>query len=236
MTFVSAHIFEKDTGIGLIICRGDPNVLGLIRPVGCLAIDATGPALYQSASSTLSSWTLQGTEGVGGGGGGAGAYSYLGYNTVGASSEVATNHRVYMKKITVPSNGILLNVAAHIQNDSADHVQQVGVAVFSDNSGSPLRLLAAALNPDASTLLESAASTPVARWLAIPINLEVVAGDYWIAVMIAHASNPGSIDYDASGTDRYYTSGGVWFADAGFYTVTTGTRNYSIRGAFLPTA
>lgn len=170
----------------------------------------------------------------------ASAVSYLGYNTIGGSNEVITNRRIYLKKITAPSNGILLNIAAHIKPDTGDHVQQLAVAVYEDSTGTPAKLLAANMNPATSTLLESVAATPVYRWFATPIGFEVSAGDFWIAVQVINGAGAGSIAYDGSGTDKYFTASGDYLLDAGGTSystaLSTSSNKYSIRAAFLPTA
>jgi hypothetical protein len=42
------------------------------------------------------------------------------------------------------------------------------------------------------------------------------------------------IYYDTSGSDRYYTSGGNWVTDWGFYTPTTSSNKYNIRAIVVP--
>jgi hypothetical protein len=57
----------------------------------------------------------------------------------------------------------------------------------------------------------------------------LTAGDYWIAVAPLDTTTILQIAYDGSGSDRYYTSGGTWFSDWGYYTPTTSGNKYSIR-------
>ena len=165
------------------------------------------------------------------GGGGSLTHTYLGYNTAGGSTETMTQNRVYMKKITLSTGQTILSIDAYLTGQAGDHVGGLGVAVFSDSTGSPLRVRKQAPAVSASVLLESATSTPVARWIGVPINYYNDSGgsqDVWIAVQDV-SPFPNVIAYDTSGTDRYYTAGGAWMTDAGFTTVTTGTNKYSIR-------
>lgn len=57
MSVVTRVPLEKDTGVCLLVCRGAPATLGLIAPVGSLALNVTLPGLYQSTSATTSAWT-----------------------------------------------------------------------------------------------------------------------------------------------------------------------------------
>lgn len=168
-------------------------------------------------------------------------HSYVGYNTAGGSTLTMTQYRVYMKSVSLSAGQTILSIDAYLKCQASDHVGALAVAVFSDNAGSPLRLLkftpirfpggVTGLNGISDVLLESAVNTPFARWVGMPINYYNDSGAtqaVWIAVM--DSSNfPNVIAYDGSGTDAYYTSGGAWWADAGFYTVTVGTNKYSIR-------
>ena len=170
------------------------------------------------------------------GGGGGGSFSYLGYDTVGGSTETMTTNRHYLKKITVASSGLILSVDAYLSNNGGDNVQAFGVSVYTDSAGVPSRLISYFGNPLLSVLLESTTATPVARWLSMPMAVRVTSGDYWIGVVNNATVGPGTIAYDV-GTDKHYTPGGAWAADpgGGLYALTTSARQYSIRASFLTT-
>lgn len=170
------------------------------------------------------------------GGAATAAYSYLGYNTIGGSNEVMTNVRTYLKKITVPSNGIITSISAHVKGDGGNNVHTLVAGIYADSGGNPSTQLGGSNGHTA--VLEMSLGTPVYRWFHIPCGVEVVAGDYWVGFM-DFSAGPATIAYDGSGSDQYYTSNGSWTWDAGgssFGALTVGSRKYSIRATFLPTA
>lgn len=173
------------------------------------------------------------THGGGGGGGGAGfAHSYLGYNTIGGSTENITANRVYMKKVTISNAGIVTSIGVYM-NQSTDNVQQVNVALMADAAGAPAHVLGYVMNKEQSLLLETAATPTYApEWIHVPLGLYVPAADYWLAVML-NTGGTAQIYYDGSGSDRYYTSSGTWFSHAGRYSETDSTRKYSIRASLI---
>lgn len=168
------------------------------------------------------------------GGGGGVTQAYVGYNTAGGSFERA-NLRVYATKVTLANDCLLTAIEAYLKNDSAgadDQVESFSVAVYSDNAGTPDKIIALNVHANSTMLLDSASGSTgdgTARWVGIPIGKWLPAGDYWLAVQLTDSSIL-NIAYDGSGSDRYYTSGGAWFADWGFYTPTTTSNKYSIRG------
>ncbi len=180
---------------------------------------------YVNSSGTVSQ--------VSTGGGGGITHSYLGYNTAGGSNETMTAKRVYAKKITVAAAGIITAIYAYVKDDGADHVSSLSAALYADVAGTPGKLLSYVKNPIQSLLPETATSTTAYGWVAIPCGVYVTAADYWIAVVDFATSNPLVIAYDGSGSDRYYTSGGEWFTDWGFYSPTTSSNKYSIRASII---
>lgn len=196
--------------------------------------------LYAKSDGLLYSKDDAGTEtlvsGGSGGGAGSGTGSYYGYNAAGGSTENMTQYRAYTKKITVSSAGLLVSIGAYIQErDAGDHLGDLSVALLDDNAGTPGKVLAAS-NLQAITLLlaGSAGVQGSARWVHRPVVYPVSAADYWISVMEPSASSGHRIYYDGSGSDRYYTSAGAWWADWGFYSPTTSSNKYSIRAIVVP--
>lgn len=162
-------------------------------------------------------------------------HAYLGYNTIGGSNETITARRVYAKSVTPGTDGLIASIGARL-SQSSDNVFDMAVAVFSDNGGVIGNLLAVTTPQSTSLVLEdSATPTYAAAWIHVPVGLWVVAGTYWIAVMLNSANGGGTflLAYDGSGSDRYYTSGGAWFAHGGRYSQTDSTQKYSIRASFL---
>ena len=197
---------------------------------------------YVSSTGLLTPKTTTQLAAAVGAVGGALAQAYAGYNTIGGSLEVMTSKMVYAKKITLASACLLTDIEAYVQNNAAgtdDQVESLAVALYADNSGTPSTILQYSMNDSASTttdgpsmLLDSASGSAgdgVGRWLGVPIGRWLTAGDYWIAVAGFGSITVLQLAYDATGTDRHYTSGGNWFADWGFYSPTTSGNQYSIR-------
>lgn len=165
---------------------------------------------------------------------GAITQAYVGYNTVGGTMEAVVARRVYMKKVTLANACLLTSVEAYVDGGTlTDQVDSLSGALFADNAGSPREIIAYCNNVGGTLLPDSingAGGHQNPRWLAIPIGKWLTAGDYWLSVAALEASITGlRIAKDGSGTDRYYASGGDWWADSGFYSVTTTTDRYSIR-------
>ena len=190
-----------------------------------------GPMLDETAHDALDH---TGLTGVGGGGGG-GTVSFLGYNTIGASWVSMTAQRVYMKPFTLSEAAIVLAIQAHIRLNSGSQADEFWTALYTDSGGDPALLISQTSPVVNSYILDSINGTggeSVGRWLSGSHNYPLPAGDYWAAVR-----GPGTtqdLAYDGSGSDRYYTSGGAFFTDYGFYSPTTTTDKFSIRVPVLP--
>lgn len=202
-----------------------------------LAADSHEPKAHASTHESGGSDEIDVTGLTGAGGGGL-TQAYVGKNAIGASTENVTGRRIYMKKVTLANACLLTDIEAYVDSNRAATGGQVdswSAALFADNSGSPREILQLGfIPPDSSLLLDhtnTSTADGVARWLGIPMGRWLTAGDYWLAVYTPENAPTGMrIYYDATvGSDRYYGSGGAWLADAGFYTVTTTTNDYSIR-------
>jgi hypothetical protein len=168
-------------------------------------------------------------------GGGGVTFEVVGYNTVGGSTENMTAVRAYTKKVTLANNAALYSIDAYLNQDS-DNVHGVAVAVYSDSAGDPSRLIAKSphtINGYDMLLNATAGGSYAARWMSFPIGAYLAAGDYWISIMKTAGTGNLILSYDGSGSDRYYDSGGNWFADWGRYTPTTGANKYSIRAQLI---
>jgi hypothetical protein len=169
------------------------------------------------------------------GGGGGGSHSYIGYNTVGGSTENAVSFKTYAKKVTIASAGFLQTIQAYIDwNNGSDSVGSLMAGVYSDSAGTPADLIHLTSQTATSLLLDDTSGgggNAVARWHAVSCGLYLAAGDYWMAFM--SVGTQPRFYYDATGSDRHYTAGGAWMADWGFYSPTTSANQYSIRGSFL---
>lgn len=190
-----------------------------------LAIGAADEVLTVNAGATAPEWAAAA-------GGGGLTQAYVGYNTVGGSVEGMTGPRVYAKKVTLANACLITDIEAYIDQTAAnDSVGEWKVGLYSDSAGTPDLLLAVNTTGTDHILLDKtngAGGNTSPRWFGMPLGYWAAAGDYWIAVQAA-ANNGASIRYDATGSDRYYTSGGFWMTDWGFYAPTTTANAYSIR-------
>lgn len=197
------------------------------------AISIVDAGTYFTGTDVETALQELGAGAGGGGGGGALVQAYAGYNVVGGTSEAVVDNRVYMKKITLANNCLLTDIEVHVQANLSGPTASISAAVIADNAGSPREVIAYCHNSPNSIVPDHTATNNdgLARWIGVSIGKWLTAGDYWIAV--ADFDDDAATDLlifkDGSGADRYYGSGGNWFADAGFYTVTTTTNRYSIR-------
>lgn len=218
------------------------TVTGPTGPTGSGSTGATGPTGPSGTGPTgpTGSGATGGTGPTGptgptGAGGGL-TQEYVGYATGGGSTEQMTQYRVYMKKVTLANDCLLASVAAYVKNRNGvtETVGSLNAAVYDDNAGNPRYLIAYMMQSTGSALLDAVNGTgsgaETYRWLDVPMSVWLTAGDYWLAVTTA--AGTFDIAYDGSGSDRYYTAGGRWYTDAGWYAVTSNASNkYSIRGS-----
>lgn len=197
---------------------------------------------FQGAGVTATAGTGEVVVTIPGGttGGGTAAQSYVGAAAPGSSMAAFVSQRVYLKKVTLANAALMSDIEAYVDGAAAaGQVDSFAVALFSDKAGSPASILAANMLNAQSLLLDpsnnnSAADSPP-RWLSLAIGRWLAAGDYWLAVSILTDTAIGTrLGVDTTGgSDRYYTSGGAWLSDAGFYALTTTTNSYSIRANLI---
>lgn len=186
-------------------------------PIGTLYYDTTNSTLARSSGSAWESVAEVGAM----------THTYVGYDTVGATDETMTQHRHYMKKITLATPGVLKVIEAHVKWTSDANAATFRFCIFEDNAGTPRYLLAAV--DSGPTFLKPSNGVDAFRWFGTGVNRYLAAGDYWIGVVCNGVS--AVIKKDTSGTDRYFTAGGDWSLDAGYNTITTTTDRYSIRAS-----
>jgi hypothetical protein len=150
--------------------------------------------------------------------------SYLGYNTIGGTAFVATASRQYNKKITVAADGILLNIAIYLRVTS-QFWMSVQVGVQSDNAGVPDSILSSV------SVGQINLGNNIDKWLTIPLNLEVAAGDYWLSFI----ANQVTTLYHDVGTDTYNDPGQANLKDGNLVAPTVTAHKYSMRAAFMAT-
>lgn len=187
---------------------------------------ATGPAGATGAT---------GATGSGGGGGGL-SHSYVGYNTIGGSSEATVLDQGYLKSVTLATDGFLASIGAYIQENGNDHIVGFAGYVLADNSGAPGIVISPPNGFPSSTGFNfipgaNSGSQGAARWVHVPVGMWLAAGTYWIGIM------PGVttmlVFYDSGSDVTSAASGGNWIADGNRYTLTTTAKKYSLRADFL---
>lgn len=217
-----ADLPDSDIHVPGYVQNADPGAIG----AGKVWVDTsggTGNWVVKVRNVADSGW-----ESVSGTGGGGGlSSSYVGYNTVGGSTETVTGNQMYAKKVTVASAGIFLDIEAYIDTTSDGSVS-IGVCLLDDNAGAPNIVLSSTL-PVSSSAVYHKASNP--RWQGTPLGRYVSAGDYWIAVSFTGVPAT-QLRYDA-GSDSTWNNGSWILADAIATSVTTSARKYSIRASFL---
>lgn len=166
------------------------------------------------------------------GGGGGLTQAYLGYNTVGGSTETPGAKVVYAKKIS-PANSCLLASVEMYLAFTADVARDMMVLFYDDNgSGTAPKHLLWADRRDALVLELSGTGPRDARWFGINCNgLWLTGGvDYWIA-FCPDLSNGSSVQiyYDSGGDVTMTPTTAGQSGDWGLWTTGGGTRKYSMR-------
>lgn len=164
------------------------------------------------------------------GGGGGGSTSFLGYNAAGASWETLTTNRHYYKKFTMAAAG-WVDVQAYLR-PSTDNVAYMIGEIAADNAGE-IGILRAAQALGTTYLSNSSSMPGSGRWVSVCKAYLDAAGDYWGGFTNDQARF--DLAYDGSGSDHTFTAS-LLTATGGYptaWTITTGTRKYSIRIAVL---
>lgn len=193
-------------------------------------------AIAFTPAGTIAATTVQAAiEEVAAEAGGGFSQSYVGTNSVGGTWEAGVIRTVYLKKITVPSGGRLLaDIQAHLRSAAGGQVGGVAFGLYADNGGAPREFLGhGPLAVNDSVLMSTSASAGLGRWLGAGFSRWLDAGDWWIGVYIVDTTGIEIATVTTGGTDRTYQAGGTWQTDAGFTTVTTTVKDYSIRASLI---
>ncbi len=106
-------------------------------------------------------------------------HSYLGYDTVGGTTEQATAYRWIMKKITVSSAGILQSIGVYLKTRSDGATPTLTTCIWEDNSGTPRYIYGRSspvpMNPDQV----SGVGGNAARIVLVFAGLLAAAGLVW---------------------------------------------------------
>lgn len=174
------------------------------------------------------------------GGGGGVTQAYVGYNTVGGSTEGTVAYRTYVKQIVLASAGLLASIDIYVRANTAGITPNIEAAVWDDVGGNPEHVIAFGGNgrsASGNVLLEKAGTVRDARWLSINIGTWLPAGTYWIGF----AQNLAAlldIYYDGSGSDHYWTGPDLFMNDYGITSYgisspTISSNRYSIRANII---
>lgn len=207
--------------------KGD--LLGYGSGLDRLPVGTDGQVLTADAASTLGiKWGAAAAGGI--------THAYVGYNTIGGSSEAIVNRRQYMKKITLAADCLMPSIGVYLKQNNTSTSVSVNAGLLTDSGGSPSLLIAHdTADGNETNFLATSGSAGAARWFHVPIGVWCTAGDYWIAVQMSMANaNDYFIYYDGSGGDRYFTNNGDnRMTDSGWTTVTTSSNKYSIRASTI---
>lgn len=211
--------------INLGVARRPDVLVKLVRENGTLVI--VGPDAASAAA-------VVGTDIpdlVGLGGMSLTGLSYVGYNTIGGSTEAmsSTNGKAIHKPISISSPGLLISIGAYVEGSITGLSNaRVNLAAWltADVSGEPGHAIGMA----ARTANFMAMSTEP-RWVDLPIMTKLDPGDYWLSFQgFSSAGNTLSLYYDGSGSDWTLTVAGDSQLDMPPWSATSGTNEYSIRG------
>lgn len=177
--------------------------------------------------------------GAGGGGGGGGlTQAYIGTNSIGGSSEVGTDHRQILQKVTLANACLISGIEVRIKNNNAGQVGDLLAFVYDDVSGKPQHLVAWGAGGETArgfNLYRVSATAGDARWLNTPIGYWAAAGDWWIGFQWTSQGGQYLQYYATGGSDYYFDKGGNSFVtdapdtSGTVYTLTNSTKTYSIR-------
>lgn len=169
-----------------------------------------------------------------GGGGGGVTQSYLGYNTIGGSTEVITANRIFMKKFTMASAGLVNELELYLDEDADQVCGLPTIAVWADNAGVPDSLIAQQGDVTAADnfYLGASSSSWPARWIGVgSFGKWLTAADYWVGWMFSDVGNL-RMYYDA-GSDRILPTSAAWLANGDRYVQSDSTHKFSGRVSFL---
>lgn len=168
------------------------------------------------------------------------AHSYVGYNTVGGTTESVVDKTIYAKPFTPASSGLLLSVGFHMKWQE-DYTYAGWVGCWADNSGSPGDLIATNRGfgiPQALVGIDLHHSAEADQWLDIPLTSYLTGStQYWIGFQMARTDSTGTqplVYYDTSGSDKSATRSNVIAVNGqNGPSWSSTTKKYSIRGDFL---
>ncbi len=217
----------------------DRTIEGLSNP-----LTTTGDIIYSSSGTTAARRAVGSTGDVLTVTGGVPVWAapaaggitrtQLGYTSIGASFD--TTLKTVAKKITCATAGLIASISIAMKGDSTN-TANITVFVMSDNSGTPLNIIAAGgaapQRSSGTAMVSTTFINSTARFITFPVGIWVAAADYWICALVDGTSGNGAqICYDGSGSD--FTSTATDAArDQSITTLATQTNKYSLYADFL---
>lgn len=142
-------------------------------------------------------------------------------------SSVGMGQMIYLKKIVVPADGLLISIDAYIQGNGSQ-VGSLSAAVHSDNNGVPGLLRSTVAAPVNSAYLGAAG-----RWFSIPMGMWLTTGTYWLAVAALGESNGDMVMGYETGSGVHFATSGAWMSDGSGLTVVDSGVSWGIRASVL---
>lgn len=159
-------------------------------------------------------------------------------DTTGMAAINATNLRHWVQKITVTKTSILLAVELYMTNTVSSGSPGSFMPVLCENtpSNKPGRILSFTTNP-VNNAYHAVQGTDFSAtgWVSMPINCELVPGDYWIGFMFTDQGDLGVVCKTGPADSSYYwTASGAWLSPP-YIAIPQGssTNLWAIRGLLL---
>ncbi len=206
--------------------RGDVIIRNSSNATARLGRGSAGTFL--SSDGTDVSWQTPGAGTV--------SPSYLGYNTVGGSTQAMAERVMYCKQFTAGGSGnVLLGIQAYL-DITVEATVNFSFALWADSSDTVGDLISARTAASFVAPIHASGNYP-ARWLGGAVSAALAASTkYWVGVSWAQSGGTANprLYYDASGSDRSLaaTTGG-YIPDGVYVGQTDTTHKHSIRALVL---
>lgn len=158
--------------------------------------------------------------------------SYVGTETVGASSLAMDVNRKYLKQVTVPALTVLASVDAYLTWPASTALADVVGAVLDDNAGDPGKVI----GMEKGEAIEALYTATVSGWYSFPIARYFASETtVWIGIGGRSSSTSPNLAYETTGgSDKYLIHTNNPTVDGDRATsINDTTHDYSIRATLL---